>query len=763
MYLILNEKNEVCGKSLVKIGNCVEVKTIKPFATKIKLNKGQIEYEFNDKEEKEIQKEFCKQNPNEIDYVFLGGVAGSYICPLNGEETRMHNGQISVLIPCYKKYMYLMETVESCLRQTQKATEIIVLLMSEEDYKLEAQLTQKGITVYKEPQMNVSKARTYLAQKCKTDWLIFLDADDMLAPNFIEELDKEDGYAIVYPLSENLYEDGTSKIFDLIWMNNKYSLSHARHQNMTSLMHKDVFFDIGLKEEFSKGGEDFDFWLRLFSKRKWKSIFNTKTKFIYRFFSENSLYKRPEFAKSFKGVLEANKQFLIRELEARKEDIEEINSIIFLLKNLTSENFELWGETLRLRQGARNLKTILEDLIFNKYVVGLKKSRQKITKNIYKEEDYTKIGNFEINQFFLKETSFDVLFVGCNNTDNMSLFITEEKTMLIHKKVLEDLKEKKLSCLDEIFYLLENYNCYEYDNYNTRGKEYVDYDDRVLGIETDEEIKKVAKTFVEAKFFNPFITKVPKKIITFKLHGYCNKHCEYCSLGNEHKNVLSDEEVYNNFDRALTKFEKIYKGKRIFPQIMGGEPTLFSQKLTEKIIERVKDYHDVLLFTNMANPESLFFKAQNFIFSYHVTDWKSKKLKKEDAGFFYSIVVTKKDILNLKEFVDDNSNIRVEYAPCKSDNSEFNCDLEDLKKIDEITYHSNPNIRKFLREVESSSPETKRKVCRAQGGIINVDCETMKVGCCCGERMNHDIEEFTETKIPRTSEENCNKCFNIYN
>ena len=62
---------------------------------------------------------------------------------------------------------------------------------------------------------------------------------------------------------------------------------------------------------------------------------------------------------------------------------------------------------------------------------------------------------------------------------------------------------------------------------------------------------------------------------------------------------ISDEEIYANFDKALTWAEKYTKGNLI-PQIMGGEPTIHSNFMT--LVKELKKLPvEINAFTNFSN------------------------------------------------------------------------------------------------------------------------------------------------------------------
>lgn len=101
---------------------------------------------------------------------------------------------ISIIIPCYGHSEYLKECVNSCLNQTIKAKNIIILLMDDESIKMRKEIESKSesIKCIASEKMNLSSARNRCIEHVDTTYFIPLDADDKLPNNFIEETSKYD-------------------------------------------------------------------------------------------------------------------------------------------------------------------------------------------------------------------------------------------------------------------------------------------------------------------------------------------------------------------------------------------------------------------------------------------------------------------------------------------------------------------------------------------------------------------------------------------
>ena len=95
---------------------------------------------------------------------------------------------VSILVPCYNAEKWLAETLESALAQTWKNTEIIVVDDGSTDGSLAIaqSFKVKGIKVISQTNRGASAARNRALKEAQGDFIQYLDADDLLAPDKIE-------------------------------------------------------------------------------------------------------------------------------------------------------------------------------------------------------------------------------------------------------------------------------------------------------------------------------------------------------------------------------------------------------------------------------------------------------------------------------------------------------------------------------------------------------------------------------------------------
>jgi glycosyltransferase involved in cell wall biosynthesis len=95
---------------------------------------------------------------------------------------------VSILTPCYNSERWLSRTLESALSQTWPNKEIIVVDDGSADRSLEiaGSFATRGVKVIKQENSGASVARNRALQEAQGDYIQYLDADDLLAPDKIE-------------------------------------------------------------------------------------------------------------------------------------------------------------------------------------------------------------------------------------------------------------------------------------------------------------------------------------------------------------------------------------------------------------------------------------------------------------------------------------------------------------------------------------------------------------------------------------------------
>lgn len=176
---------------------------------------------------------------------------------------------VSVLIPCYNDGAYIEEAIASVEKQTWPSVEIIVVDDGSTDLKTKAVLDklsrQKRCTLVSQPNKGPGAARNHAFKLSKGDYILPLDADDRIAPSYIEkavhELEGLPRAGACYCHAELIGEcSGPWKLPD-------FSIGEMLIDNVvfvTALIRREVYMEIGgFDESLVKGFEDYDFFLSI--------------------------------------------------------------------------------------------------------------------------------------------------------------------------------------------------------------------------------------------------------------------------------------------------------------------------------------------------------------------------------------------------------------------------------------------------------------------------------------------------------------------
>lgn len=139
-------------------------------------------------------------------------------------NTMCENPLISVIIPLYNKEHCVKQTILSVLNQTYEKFELIVVDDGSTDnsYEEVKSIKDDRIKLIRKENGGVSAARNYGVDYSIGEWILFLDADDILFPNCIESLYNTAFKYKTLAVTGNFYiESVTKQIKDIGVVNNK--------------------------------------------------------------------------------------------------------------------------------------------------------------------------------------------------------------------------------------------------------------------------------------------------------------------------------------------------------------------------------------------------------------------------------------------------------------------------------------------------------------------------------------------------------------
>jgi len=177
---------------------------------------------------------------------------------------------VSIIIPTYNSGKYLLEAIESCLNQTYKNIEIIVIDDGSTDntkYLLKNYIEEGKIKYFYQQNRGRSAARNLGLEKASGEFIQFLDADDYIHHKKIEKqiklFNKNKDIGLVY--CGAIYIKDNVQIHKLLKKVRSKNFLYKLIQGNFLPIHAPIFkseFKVKFDEQYSHM-EDWDYWIRL--------------------------------------------------------------------------------------------------------------------------------------------------------------------------------------------------------------------------------------------------------------------------------------------------------------------------------------------------------------------------------------------------------------------------------------------------------------------------------------------------------------------
>lgn len=179
------------------------------------------------------------------------------------------NNKVSVIVPFYNQDDYIKDTIYSLYNQDYDNFEIIIVndgstsIFSEQ---ILSEFSDRCLILNKE-NGGLSSARNYGIRHADGEYIICLDSDDIVEPNFISalvlNLESDDNFVISY--SNGFFFDERNGPWFLL----KPDLKDIIQKNSiycSALFRKKQWEDVGgYNEQLKRGWEDWDFWISILS------------------------------------------------------------------------------------------------------------------------------------------------------------------------------------------------------------------------------------------------------------------------------------------------------------------------------------------------------------------------------------------------------------------------------------------------------------------------------------------------------------------
>lgn len=169
--------------------------------------------------------------------------------------------KVSIIIPCYNQAEFLAETIESCLAQTYKNIEIIVVSDASPDNSVE--IAKKYPVKVIECAVNggVGYARNTGIKASTGNYIMCLDSDDTIEPEFVEKCVGQSDIAC--PLLEEFGEGARDGVWHPLDEPTLDQLIEANRIFCSSMFTREVWEKTGGYDESIRSAfEDWDLWIR---------------------------------------------------------------------------------------------------------------------------------------------------------------------------------------------------------------------------------------------------------------------------------------------------------------------------------------------------------------------------------------------------------------------------------------------------------------------------------------------------------------------
>lgn len=177
--------------------------------------------------------------------------------------------KFTIIIPCYNTENTVLETLESVSNLEYKLWEAIIVNDGSPDnlelLVLDFIKNDKRFRYYKKENGGLASARNYAIQKATGDYILPLDSDNMLRPQFLNwavDIIEDETETIHVIYGDAMRFGDVNKRWN-VGAFDKFKMLNWNYIDACSIIHKDVFNRVGLYDAKMpyQGLEDWDLWL----------------------------------------------------------------------------------------------------------------------------------------------------------------------------------------------------------------------------------------------------------------------------------------------------------------------------------------------------------------------------------------------------------------------------------------------------------------------------------------------------------------------
>ena len=253
--------------------------------------------------------------------------------------------RVSVIIPCYNLGEYIHEAIDSVLAQTLRDFEIIVVNDGSTERRTNlilAEINHPKVKVISTDNQGLPRARNNGIAEARGEYILPLDADDKIAPTYLEKatkiLDENENVGIVYCRAETFGDENLS------WDLPEYELSKILVDNVifstAFFRRRDWETTGGYKPTMIYGWEDYEFWMSLIELKR--EIYRIpESLFFYRKRCDSMTEKIADehFYYSYKEIVRNHPQLYIDNIDVLFRQINSLRGLIAEKKRQDSKSF----------------------------------------------------------------------------------------------------------------------------------------------------------------------------------------------------------------------------------------------------------------------------------------------------------------------------------------------------------------------------------------------------------------------------------------
>ncbi len=195
--------------------------------------------------------------------------------------------KVSIIIPCYNQSDLLHNAVDSALCQSYQSFEILIINDGSTDsfaQVVEKYVKNPKVQIINQENQGLASARNNAILAAKGEYILPLDADDMIEPTFLEKtvaaLNTDKKLGVVYTYFK-FFGDANSE-FQQIKYDFMVLAYHGNYMTCTSLFRRKAWEDAGgYNPNMRYGYEDWDLWIGM-GERGWYGKLIPLPLFLYR-------------------------------------------------------------------------------------------------------------------------------------------------------------------------------------------------------------------------------------------------------------------------------------------------------------------------------------------------------------------------------------------------------------------------------------------------------------------------------------------------